>query len=66
VRPAWWWDASYYGDDQRVWLHRRWTCTDAEMASLHLIALVITSESGEEALYALAYEPAECRMEFLD
>jgi hypothetical protein len=30
-----------------------------------VVGCQLTSESGEEALYALACEPAECRMEFL-
>jgi hypothetical protein len=33
----------YYGDSQRVWPLTRLTCTDAKIASLHLIAPVITA-----------------------
>jgi hypothetical protein len=36
----------YYGGGQRGWLPRRVTCADAKMASLHLIAPVISLGNG--------------------
>ena len=33
---------AYYGGGQRVWAFAPLTCTDAKIASLHLIAPVIT------------------------
>ena len=48
---------SYYGGGQRVWPLKRLTCTDAKMASPHLIAPVISSKA---LLYRCAVSRAGC------
>jgi single-strand DNA-binding protein len=40
--------SSYYGDSQGVRLVRRLTCTNAKLASLHLIAPVISARRGQK------------------